>query len=507
MPPRLLPRFLLVATVVASAFACNFPLLPFGSARQATAVAIMQTIDAAAVLGVSPSPAASTFVPSATSSPTPDWSTPGPTFEIRTTSGDTLEALAGRLGVEPWQVAAEQGLLPDVYLPPDVVVRAPNSLGEVTAGVPVIPDGEVVYSPSAADFDVETYVRLAGGLLAQYAEETTPGRWVSGAAIVQRVADELSVNPRLLLALIEYRSRWLFGFPADGQIDPYPLGFRIAGRRGLYQELMVAATQLNLGYYGWRDGSRVESHFDDGTALRFHPALNPGSVAVMHLMAILQSRQAWTSSVYGPDSLPTLAFSLFGDLWARAPDPVLPSNLTQPLLELPFAAGQRWSLTGGPHPAWNSGTPRGALDFSPTSGGEACAVSPWWATAAAHGVVARAASNAVALDLDGDGREQTGWVIVYLHLAQDGLIAPGATVESGTPLGHPSCEGGRATGKHVHIARKYNGEWLAADGPSPFVLSGWRAEADERDYYGALVRGDERVTSDSSGQRGSTILR
>jgi hypothetical protein len=41
----------------------------------------------------------------------------------------------------------------------------------------------------------------------------------------------------------------------------------------------------------------------------------------------------------------------------------------------------------------------------------------------------------------------------------------------------------------------------------PFVLSGWRAVADERNYYGALVRGAERVTSDSSGQQGSTIMR
>jgi hypothetical protein len=39
------------------------------------------------------------------------------------------------------------------------------------------------------------------------------------------------------------------------------------------------------------------------------------------------------------------------------------------------------------------------------------------------------------------------------------------------------------------------------------VLSGWRAIADERNYYGSLVRGAEVVTSDSSGQQGSTIWR
>jgi hypothetical protein len=66
---------------------------------------------------------------------------------------------------------------------------------------------------------------------------------------------------------------------------------------------------------------------------------------------------------------------------------------------------------------------------------------------------------------------------------------------------------GRATGKHVHLARKYNGEWLPADGPVPMTLSGWRVVADPRNYYGSLVQGGEVITSDSSGARGSTILR
>jgi hypothetical protein len=384
----------------------------------------------------------------------------------------------------------------------------PNELGTVSPGVAVLPDGEVVRSPSTV-FDVETFVQSAGGFLASYTEEIGPGRVLRGSSIVEKVAQELSVNPRLLLGLIEYRSGWVYGFPADGMAEDYPLGFRIAGRRGLYQELMIAATQLNRGFYGWREGTLVETSFEDGGSVRYHPSLNADSVALMHLIAILRPPERWMSSVYGDESFPAMYTALFGDPWdrVRAADAMLEPGLTQPALELPFFPGERWSLTGGPHPAWNSGTPRGALDFSPIVGGEPCAVPDRWVTASAPGVIARAESNAVALDLDGDGLEQTGWVIVYLHLARDGLIAAGSRVDVDTPLGRPSCEGGAATGKHVHIARKFNGEWLAADGPLPFVLSGWRAVADARNYYGSLVRGAEVVTSDSSGQRGSTIVR
>ena len=140
--------------------------------------------------------------------------------------------------------------------------------------------------------------------------------------------------------------------------------------------------------------------------------------------------------------------------------------------------------------------------------GEAtCAVSARWATAVAPGVIVRAARNAVALDLDGDGYEQTGWVVVYYHLAESEMASPGAVVAQDGRIGHPSCEGGRATGKHVHIVRKFNGEWLPADGPLPFVLSGWRAVADSRNYQGSLVKDGLVITSNPGGPRTSVIMR
>jgi LasA protease len=165
-----------------------------------------------------------------------------------------------------------------------------------------------------------------------------------------------------------------------------------------------------------------------------------------------------------------------------------------------------WSLTSGPHISWRTGTPRGALDFAPITGEPRCAVSTAWVTASASGLVVRTGRGMVVLDLDGDGMEQTGWVLVYMHIAEQDRVSSGTWVETNTPLGHPSCEGGQATGTHVHLARKYNGEWLAADGPLPVVLSGWIAHTGELSYEGTLEKDGRVVSAHPDGSSGSTIV-
>ncbi len=372
----------------------------------------------------------------------------------------------------------------------------------------ILPDAEVAYSPTSSDFDIAEYVRSAGGYLASYSEEHDD-EILSGVDIVEQIAQQSSINPRLLLAFLEYRSGWVLGQPADPDRIHNPIGFYVPGHTGLYEELSMAATQINLGYYGWRQGNRVTIKFANGQTARLHPALNPGSAAVENLFSKFYNADRLLPTLFDPDGFLALYSSMFGDPWERASDfgALIPDGLAQPGLELPFLPGERWSLTAGPHPAWDSGTPRAALDFSPTTGGAPCAVSPAWATASAPGIIVRSDHNTVVLDLDGDGLEQTGWVLVYFHVADDERIRADSSVGQDDPLGHPSCEGGKATGKHIHISRKYNGEWMAADGPLPFVLSGWRAVADLRNYQGSLIKGDQIVSSNPGGIRTSIIIR
>jgi murein DD-endopeptidase MepM/ murein hydrolase activator NlpD len=119
----------------------------------------------------------------------------------------------------------------------------------------------------------------------------------------------------------------------------------------------------------------------------------------------------------------------------------------------------------------------------------------------------RSGNGVVVLDLDGDGYEQTGWVLLYLHLSNTDRVKIGDWVDEGNRLGHPSCEGGISTGTHLHIARKYNGEWIPADGPLPFNLGGWVAHAGDGAYKGTLVRDGEMVNASAFSSHDTLIQR
>ena len=66
-------------------------------------------------------------------------------------------------------------------------------------------------------------------------------------------------------------------------------------------------------------------------------------------------------------------------------------------------------------------------------------------------------------------------------------------MNAGDKIGHTSCEGGISSGSHLHIARKYNGSWIDADGSIPFTMDGYRAESSGNEYDGFLVKNGESI--------------
>lgn len=451
-----------------------------------------------------------TLRPTFTVTPIPlPTNTPTPPILYYTQAGDTALALASRFNVEVTEITSPNGPISDQgLLNPGQLLLIPHRLDATTSSEQVLPDSEIVFSPSSLDFDIATYVRSTNGYLSTFQEWFTNGMNDGGQAIL-KVSQNNSINPRLLLALIEYQSHWVNGQPENmAQID-FPVGHIDYTKKGLFLQLSWAVQQLNIGYYGWRDGRVTSITFKDGQSIRLAPDINAGTAAMAYLLAQLYDQPNWAAAMYGPQSLPAMYESMFGSPWERAQavEPLFPATLTQPPLELPFRKGKFWSYTGGPHSAWGPDGARAALDFAPGTTEKGCYQSTDWVSAVASGLVTRSENGVVILDLDGDGFEQTGWTILYLHIATEDRIAPGTWVNVDDNIGHPSCEGGQATGTHVHIARKYNGEWILADGPMPFNLSGWRATADDELYHGTLVKDGEVIPSSLVGDFTSRIYR
>src|SRR5205085_2542574 len=88
----------------------------------------------------------------------------------------------------------------------------------------------------------------------------------------------------------------------------------------------------------------------------------------------------------------------------------------------------------------------GALDFAPPSELPGCVQSVEWETAVRDGFVAASEEGAVELDIGG------GWTVVYLHVATLDRVPLGAILQQGEHIGHPSCEGGRASGRLLNAS-------------------------------------------------------
>ena len=337
----------------------------------------------------------------------------------------------------------------------------------------ILPDSEVVDSPNSKDFDIAAFVAEKKGFLEIYQEQVA-GVWMNGAEIVQRVAQNHSINPRLLLAVVEYQSGWV-SQPARPNVEDfnYPIQTSERNYRGLYMQLSWTADTLSRGYYSYRNEALLVTNESRNT-------LNAGTSAFNELIEVMCSNSDCGLGLI------TAYRQLFGNPWESAVD-LFVEDLDQPPLILPFPGTNEWMLTGGPHAAWGSESPWAALDFAPkwdpkrrTSNKEVVAV--------ANGVIARADYGILVLDLDGDGYEQTGWSIFYLHVVAAEWISEGAVVHKGQIIGEASSVGGVADGDHIHIARKFNGEWISVVGPVPFTLSGWQARSGAQEYDGELYR-------------------
>ncbi|QSB15621.1 M23 family metallopeptidase [Natronosporangium hydrolyticum] len=147
-------------------------------------------------------------------------------------------------------------------------------------------------------------------------------------------------------------------------------------------------------------------------------------------------------------------------------------------MRLPYAVGQQWRYTGGPHPM--SGTVRSSIDLA---GGDGRVL------AAADGYAYTMCPS------------ETGWIRVvhgrgfatdYYHL-EDNIVVYGSAVAEGDYIGmignDVSC-GGSSTGPHVHFSLRRDGEYVPIDG---YNLGKWVIGAGAANYQGFARHGSTRV--------------
>jgi len=406
--------------------------------------------------------------------------------------GDTLGVIAQNYGVSLEEMIAANDLPNPNILEVGQILTIPVPTPQgVGPAFKIIPDSELVYGPASAYFDVKAFIQSQSGYLTDY-YEVVDDSTLSGVQIVERIAQEYSVNPRLLLAVLEYQSNWLTRSDQNqGKID-YPIGVRDPWREGLYRQLAWAADNLNRGYYLWRVNGIATWILGDGSVVPIDPSINAGTAGVQHMFTPLYDRAGWESAVSQGGLFETFN-ALFGYPFDFAIEPLLPSSMRQPPMQLPFESGAVWAFTGGPHGGYDDGSAWAALDFAPSGEALGCVLSDAWVVAAADGLVVRTGNGAVIQDLDGDGLEGTGWVILYMHVESRERVRPGTFLKAGDRIGHPSCEGGISSGTHLHIARRYNGEWIPADQTLPFVMDGWVSRGDGNAYDGFLERHGQKI--------------
>ena len=484
-------------------------------ATPAQAAAINDRSDAVVALAstqaLAPSPAAADALVETTDQPSQDNSQqeePNAAEPLaathRVVAGDTLTRIADRYGVSVASLLRANDLTNPDLLYLGQIITLPLPPVDYTPDFLILPDSRLARGVDGAGFDIESYLRGTEGALRQMTAIITKrnpdGSMGSdsypASQVIERVSIEYSVDARILIAFLERFAGLVTQADLEPEAKLYPLlppqeNSRL-DRAGLYAQLSWLADRLNQGYYGWKYRGERILELLDGSRRNFAQNLNAGTVAVQYALAQMPLESDWQAHS-GEEGIYQSYVELFGDPFAGAFETV-PAGLEQPTLTLPFPPGELWRFTGGFHGGWGNGSAWAAVDFSPPAGAipaGSCATSTHPATAVAEGSIARLDEGVVVLDLDGDSDESTGWTILYLHVDYHDSLAQGQRVAAGNIIGYPSCLGGFTNATHLHIARRYNGEWLPADcnrcpadiRVPPFVMSDWKVVGLESQLY------------------------
>jgi LysM repeat protein len=229
-------------------------------------------------------------------SPTPDLPKLMPTMRsVEETylvkMNDSLNLIARRYGVDMNAIVSANQLANPNYLEiGQVLVIPPPDPDSKGPSFKIIPDSELVYGPSGVGFDPHDLI---------YSFDSYLSSLENSDEVVLQIARDYSVNPRILLAILEYSTGWVTGQnlelekPINGQ-EPE----KDAWKTGLVTVLSRTANSLNWGYYAWKANNLSYYVLSDGSYFPADETINAGTAAVQYWAGTIYGKGNWENAIY-----------------------------------------------------------------------------------------------------------------------------------------------------------------------------------------------------------------
>ena len=182
----------------------------------------------------------------------------GQVYTYTAQEGDTLVSLAAHFNTSADKIRAKNPeLTSGATITPGLTLRLPADWFPLGGSAyKNIPDSALVYGPSSKGFDVDAFVAGQPGYL-HGLSAFVDGSQSTGGQAVQYYAEQYSINPRLLLALMEWRTGALSQPDVSDDVRSNPFG-ALPGAKTFNTQMTYVAEQLSAGYYGWRTGSLID---------------------------------------------------------------------------------------------------------------------------------------------------------------------------------------------------------------------------------------------------------
>jgi len=254
-------------------------------------------------------------------------------------SGDNLDLLSLRFGTTPSEILFSNPEIPKdiTTLPPGYPMKMPiYYIPFWGPSYQIIPDAAFVYGPDLLDFDLHVFLDSTNGWFKHYGAFIQE-KYRNAAGIIKYYAENYSLNPKLLLALVEYQTGALSNPERDPSQESTFLGFENY-HSSVELQISYAADLLNDGFYRYFNGELTSLVLENGIIENIDPWQNSATVALHYYFSQVYQGEAYKKAI-GPDGFAKTFKDLFGDPWQRNLT-VLPGSLTQPQFILPLKAAQ-----------------------------------------------------------------------------------------------------------------------------------------------------------------------